>query len=268
MNARLGLQSSPMLMNRKPVSALLTLLALAASTGCSMSGQPERQPLELEGPVAVEINTFAGDVEVRAVDPGSGGSAYVQVTRSIKYGNRTGNSGNAFEQIEWTTEIDRDERGPVLVVNVTTRENAPHSMWGHVLVEVPIVDGVRVHTTRGDVSVNEVSGPVELITSDGSVELMSDQPLLGPVKILTSEGDVNVRLAPGSKGTLDFFAKDGRVGLHVKNGRMQVAPGTSNDSLHGVLNDGVQPFVIRTTHGVIRFTVKHRPKMHGIFHLD
>ena len=60
-------------------------------------------------------------------------------------------------------------------------------------------------------------GPHDAPT-DGDVELLSDQPLRGPLKILTSEGDVNVRLAPKSEGMLDLFAKNGRVGLHIKAG--------------------------------------------------
>ena len=58
------------------------------------------------------------------------------------------------------------------------------------------------------------------------------------------------------------------IGLYVRAGQMRVKPGTSNDACRGQLGDSTEPFVIRTTHGVIRFTVKHNPKPHGIFHMD
>ena len=248
--------------------ALGLLIALPGS-GCTTMGRPERQPLELDGPVTVHVDTFAGDVEVRAFMAGTGEQSFVQVNREGRHAmNRGTDAAEAIEHITWTTEIDRNDRGPVVVVKVTAQGDEQHTMRGHVLVQVPVLDGVTVRTTRGDIAVDEVTGPIELVTTDGSVELLSDQPVHGPLKILTSEGDVNVRLAPGTSGDLDFFAKDGRVGMHVKTGRMQIEPGTSNDMLSGVLNDGTKPFVIRTTHGVIRFTVKHNPKRFGIFHMD
>ena len=258
-----------MTMYRQLKSILLVLLVALPVFGCSTMGRPERQPLDLNGPVAVRVDTFAGDVEVRAFMAGTGQKAFVQVTKEGLHAMNRGSDGaDAIEGISWTTEIDRDDRGPVVVVKVTAQGDEQHSMRGHVVVQVPTLDGVTVRTTRGDISVDEVTGPIELVTTDGSVELLSDQPVHGPLKILTSEGDVNIRLAPGASGDLDFFSKDGRVGMHVKTGRMRIEPGTSNDMLSGILNDGTKPFVIRTTHGVIRFTVKSNPKRHGIFHMD
>jgi hypothetical protein len=258
-----------MLTQRLLRSLALSLLIALPGFGCSTMGRAERQPLELDGPVAVRVDTFAGDVQVRAFMGGTGEQAFVQVNREGLHAiNRGTDATEAIENITWTTKIDRDDRGPVVVVEVTAHGDEQHAMRGHVLVQVPILDGVTVHTTRGDIAVDEVTGPIELVTTDGSVEVLSDQPVHGPMKILTSEGDVNIRLAPGASGDLDFFAKDGRVGMHVKTGRMQIEPGTSNDMLSGVLNDGTKPFIIRTTHGVIRFTVKHNPKRFGIFHMD
>lgn len=264
MNLHLRLQSQSMELQSRLIPSVLGLLILLSVPGCSAPGIVERQPLDLNGPVGVRINTFAGDVVVRATNLTNSGDAFIEVTRDSNT-----SEPDEPDMIQWTTTIDRDDRGPVLVVNVTARDEHVADWWrGHVVVEVPMIDGISVNTTHGDISVDEVTGPVELITSDGSVELMSNQPLQGPVKILTSEGDVNVRLAPDTKGALDLFAKDGRIGLHIKVGRMHIAPGTSTDSVHGSLNGGDKPFVIRTTHGVIRFTVKHNPKLHGIFHWD
>lgn len=258
-----------MLISRHLILLTAALLILLPAFGCSTAGRMEQQPLELKGPVAVRVETFAGDVEVRAAAGGAGSKAFVQVNREGLHAiNRVDDAAEAIENITWTTEIDRDERGPVVVVKVVAHGDELHAMRGHVLVQVPMLDGVTVHTTRGDIAIDECTGPIELVTTDGSVEVLSDQPLHGPLKILTSEGDVNIRLAPGASGDLDFFAKDGRVGMHVKTGRMQIEPGTSNDTLTGVLNDGTKPFVIRTTHGVIRFTVKSNPKRFGLFHMD
>ena len=267
MNARLRLQSSLMELRSQFLPGVLALLMLLLAPGCSAPGHIERQPLELDGPVAVRINTFAGNVVVRGTAPDTNEDAFVQVTRHSDADQHDDIDINEF--ITWSTTIDRDDRGPVLVVNVTPRDEQVADWWrGHVIVEVPMIDGISVNTTHGYISVDEVTGPVELITSDGDVELLSDQPLRGPVKILTSEGDVNVRLAPKSEGMLDLFAKSGRVALRIKAGQMHIEPGTRDDAVHGSLNGGDMPFVIRTTHGVIRFTVKHNPKPHGIFHWD
>ena len=264
----LSLQSAAMKTGYRTSSFLLSLLLLA-SAGCSIKSRVEHQPLELDGPVAVRVNSFAGDVTIRGMDPRSGARAYVAVTRETSHGiRRCDNARKALDSISWSARIDRDDRGPVLIVEVVSDDTSATDVRGNVVIQVPIVDGLTVHTTRGDVEVDEVSGPVELITTDGSVELLSNQALRGPLKILTSEGDVNVRLAAGTSGRLDFLAKDGRVGLYIRAGQMRIQPGTSNDSCRGELGDSTEPFVIRTTHGVIRFTVKHNPKPHGIFHMD
>ncbi len=247
---------------------LLALIVLATS-GCSIQSKPEHQPLELEGPVAVQVNSFAGDVTVRGIDPRSGARSQVTVVRGSSHGiRRYDKARNAMDSISWSARMDRNDRGPVLVVDVVSTAPSTAGVRADVMVDVPIIDGLSIHTTKGDISVDEVSGPVELITTDGSVELLSDQALRGPLKILTSEGDVNVRLQAGTSGELDFMAKHGRVGLYVRAGQMRVKPGTSNDACRGQLGDSTEPFVIRTTHGVIRFTVKHNPKPHGIFHMD
>lgn len=247
---------------------MLGILALLAwTTGCSVTSRGERQPLELDGPVSVEINSFAGDVTVRS--SGDGGKAHVTVYREALHApNRRGDAGEALESIEWNTRIDRDDRGPRLVVDITTDDQEAHILRAHVDVSVPSLDGVRIRTSHGDVDVDELTGPVDLVTSDGTVILMSNQPLHDPISIFTSEGDVNVRLAPDTSGELNLHAQDGRVGMHIKSGQMIVSGETNYDTFHGQLNDGTAPFIIRTTNGTIRFTVKTNPKNHGIFHLD
>ena len=247
----------------------LLALVLSAAVGCSIQSRPERQPLDLEGPVAVKVNCFAGDVTIRGIGQRRGEHPHVAVTRESSHGiRRYDKASEAMDSISWSARMDRNDRGPVLIVDVVSTAPSTAGVRADVIVDVPIIDGLSVHTTKGDISVDEVSGPVELITTDGSVELLSDQALRGPLKILTSEGDVNVRLQAGTSGELDFMAKHGRVGLYVRAGQMRVKPGTSNDACRGQLGDSTEPFVIRTTHGVIRFTVKHNPKPHGIFHMD
>ena len=265
---QLSLQSVTMNTGLRITYFLLGLL-LFTTAGCSIQSKAEHQPLDLEGPVAVQVNSFAGDVTVRSIDLRAGARPHVAVTRESSHGiRRYDKAREAMDSISWSARIDRGAQGPVLVVDVVSTAPSAMGVRADVVVEVPIVDGLSVHTTKGDIEVEDVSGPVELITTDGSVELLSDLALRGPLKILTSEGDVNVRLQAGTSGQLDFMAKDGRVGLYVRAGQMRVKPGTSNDSCRGQLGDSTEPFVVRTTHGVIRFTVKHNPKPHGIFHMD
>jgi hypothetical protein len=259
-------------MHRRRLPSLLLLLCLASSVasavGCSVKARADRQPLELEGPVSVEVNSFAGDVSIRSFDPRTGGRAHVTVVGEALHAiNRRGDAESALESIDWSATIEHDDRGPRLVVNATTSDDEAHILRAHVTVHVPTVDGATVRTTRGDVELNELTGPVDVRTTDGTVELMSDQPLRSPISIFTSDGDVNVRLAPGTSGDFNLYAEHGSIRMRIKSGQMAVAGSTSGDTFHGQLNEGTSPIIIRTTDGVIRFTVKPNPKKHGILHL-
>jgi len=248
---------------------LLCLLASTASTaGCSVKARADRQPLELDGPVSIEVNSFAGDVSIRSIDSRTGNMAHVTVVGEALHAfNRHGDANSALESIDWNAVIEHDDLGPRLVVNATTTDDEAHILRAHVTVHVPTVDGVTVRTTRGDVEINELTGPVDVRTTDGTVELMSDKPLDDPISIFTSDGDVNVRLAPGTSGDFNLHAEHGSIRMRIKSGQMIVTGNTSADRFHGRLNDGTSPFIIRTTDGSIRFTVKPNPKKHGILHL-
>ncbi len=251
-----------------PLLLLVLMASLMTSGGCSVKSRADRQPLTLEGPVSVEVENFAGDVTIRSIDPRTGSTPHVTVTGEALHAiNRRGDAADALESIDWHAELEQDDRGPRLVVRVTTDDDEAHILRAHVTVHVLIVDGTTVRTTRGDVSIDELTGPVDVRTTDGDVELLSDQPLRDPISIFTSEGDVNVRLAPGTSGDFDLHAEHGSVSMKIKSGQMAVAGSTSNDTFFGRLNDGTAPIIIRTTDGDIRFTVKPNPKKYGLLHL-
>ena len=240
------------------------LLGAAGATGCSTRAIPDQQPLELDGPVSVHVEAFAGDVTIESVD----GPAHVTVDgESLHAYNRKADAVTSLETIQWTTTIDHDDRGPKIVVRVHTDAEEAHLLRGHVTVHAPMIDGVYVRTKRGDVAIDEMTGPVDVRTTDGSIELLSNQPLRDPISMFTNDGDINVRIAPGSCGTFDLHADHGTSHVSVKSGQLVVRGHTSEEIFNGVLNDGSNTFLLRTTDGHIRFVVKPYPKQHGLFHL-
>lgn len=246
------------------IRLLLLLTGAAVASGCSIRATPDQQPLELDGPVSVHVESFAGDVTIQSVD----GPAHVTVDGEALHAfNRRTDAVTALDTIQWTTSIEHDERGPKLVVRVTADDDEAHLLRAHVTIELPIVDGAYVRTRRGDVSIDELSGPVDVRTSDGSIELLSDQALRDPISLFTNDGDINVRIAPGSSGDLDLHAEHGTSHVRIKTGQMVVRGHSSEELFNGVLNDGTNPIVIRTVDGTIRFVVKPNPKQHGLFHL-
>ena len=240
------------------------LSAITSTTGCSTRAKPDLQPLELVGPVSVRVESFAGDVTIRT----SAEPARVTVDREALHAtNRSTDAVTALETIQWTTDIDQGERGPQLVVRVTSSSKESHLLRGHVTVQVPTIDGIFVRTRRGDVLIDETTGPVDVRTSDGWIELLSNQPLRDPISLFTNDGDVNVRLAPGTCGTLDLHADHGISQVRVKSGQLVVRGHSSEELFNGILNDGKNPIIIRTTDGSIRFIVKPNPKLHGILNI-
>ena len=252
-----------MFRSRKSSLPLLlgVLSAVTAAAGCSTRAKPDLQPLELTGPVSVHVESFAGDVTIKSTD----GPAYIVLDgEALHANNRSTDAVTALETIQWTTELDNDERGPRLVVRVDSGSSESHLLRGHVTVRVPVVDGVYVRTRRGDVSIDEMTGPVDIRTTDGGIELLSDQPLRDSISMFTNDGNVHVRVAPGSSGTFDLHADHGTSHVSVKSGKLIVRGHSSEELFNGVLNDGTNPITIRTTDGSIWFVVKPNPKLRGI----
>lgn len=240
-------------------SALLAL-AVCLSVGCGRRTVMDAPwVFDAAGPVGIDVEMFAGDVEVTA-DPDAE-QVTVRLQRESTHGyDRKAEALRSFDDIGYSVEmVGGGASGRTLQVRSETMNEEPHLQRTNVSIEVPAARGVRVRTTRGAVRVEEASGPIDIRTTRNDVRVITSHPLTEPVTILNTYGNIDLRFRPETAGEIDAEAVNGRVFHKMRRGRLIVHPGTSDDTLRATLNDGTTPLVLRTVEGDIRVLVDADP---------
>ena len=242
--------------------------SIVVLSGCVHPDFGTRTRLDLSGPVLVDVSTFAGDVNIRSTGDAPG-EPYVYVKPMSKYAAHRHDEGRArLSDIDWSVEVSREQDPPVIRVRASTFEHEQQRQRLHVTVSAPSIEGVRVRTRLGDIDVDRASGPMDLETTDGDIDILADRPLDGPLTAVTTDGDIQLRTPPGTRGRLDFFTGDGRVVSRITRGSTRVQGRNDDRSFQAVLNEGLEPFVLRTNDGMIRFMVKPSPRAQSSQLLD
>lgn len=255
--------------HRQP--ALLAFLAASACLllgGCAQTVFGTRKPLDVTGPISVDVVTFAGEVTIQATGDAPG-EPYVYVrpraTHSI---HRMGDAQASLDDIDWSIETLEEGGRTVLRIRATTLYPESGLQRLHVTVSAPHIDGVNVSTTLGDVDLSEVEGPISVETTRGDVSIVTGRPLAEAVSVTTTDGDITFRAPPGTSGRLDAFTADGRVVCSVRDEKFRVHGFSNDQSMQGVINDGQSPLVFRTNDGTIRIVVKKHPHQQASFLFD
>lgn len=228
-------------------------------------------PVELEttGAVAVDVDNFAGDVTIRADRKVT--RTVVEVRRVVNHGlGRWGESGEALDDARWTATLEpRAGGGDTLVVRTETPNQEKHFHHMEVLVVTPALDTVKVRTTKGDVTVIENQGSVDIETTRGDVRMMTPWPMTGPMTIVTSEGFIDYRIRGESKGIFDCETRGGQVLQRCEYGKWIALDARNSDQRFlAVLNDGKNPVVLRTSEDNIRVSIVPNPTAVGAFIVD
>ena len=239
------------------ISLWLPMLVLAM--GCTTPSFGTRKTLEVSGPAAVDIVTFAGDVKVVATG-NSGVTPYVLITpASLHALHRYEAAAASLEEVSWDVEVVNEGGRDVVRIRTSTVYPEPELQRVHVTVGLPEIDGTRVKTRLGSVELQEIRGPIDIESTRGDLEIVTLKPLHGPISAVTTDGDIQLRMPPGSSGRLDCYSGDGRIISSVPDARLQVLGRTNDQILDAILNDGMEPIVLRTNDGTIRVIVKKNP---------
>lgn len=216
------------------------------------------QTLPARGPVAVDVQTFAGDVVIRTDERLL--DASVTIVREASHGFlRLDEADEALSRVEYTANLVPGAAGQVLEVRAWTGAAEPHFMRAHVQIDLPAADGIRVRTQRGNVFATGVRGSVDIQTTRGDVRVMTNLPMRSAVTIVNREGDIDYRVRAESMGAFECQAEGGAVVHRVRYGRLVIHSGTDQDTLLATLNDGVNPILLQTTEGDVRVAVVHNP---------
>jgi DUF4097 and DUF4098 domain-containing protein YvlB len=184
----------------------------------------------------LDINTERGSIEVRGA---SGNTVEIEVIRKV----RTSDAKKA-EKILGNFKIDFRQRGKdVFVVGERTRrESLLDKIFNRLnikfIVRVPEIYNVKLKTSGGSISVEEIEGDVNIKTSGGSLTLMD---IKGPVWGKTSGGSIKIGEVDGqvdintSGGSIKIERARGTVDAHTSGGSITVneVMGTINANTSG-----------------------------------
>ncbi len=244
---------------RHHLNTLLAAAATAALGGCGYRSQmTEPILLSAEGPVAVNVVSFSGDVTVTA-DPNLPW-ATITMKRQATHGfGRNVEAKESLANIQYSARIVAGEHGPVLEVRTWTTDKEPWFQRAHVDIEVPIVDGLTIRTSNGTVEVWNIRGTVDITSSGGDVQVMSTLPMVQPVTINNTNGDVDYRVRIGSTARFECHAENGSVDGRIRHGHIIIHNGTNDHTFLATLNDGTNPVRLTTVNGDIRIAVVKSP---------
>ncbi len=251
-----------------PLTLIASLFLLFCLGGCGHMAFGTKTPLDVSGPVSVDVVTFAGDVTVRSTGDAPGTPGVLVKPQSTHAFHRMGDAQASLEDIDWSVETVEENGRTIVRIRATTLYPESGLQRLHVTVNAPLIDGVRVDTSLGDVDLSEISGPIDVSTTRGDVDIVTGASLDDSVNVATTEGDIDLRAGAGTSGRLDAFTIDGRVICKVPTGKLRIHGRSSDRTMQGVINDGDRPITLRTNDGTIRIVVKKHPHRQSSFDID
>lgn len=217
--------------------------------------------LDVAGPVAVDVDSFGGNVIVTADERLS--QATVTVTREARHGSgRKKEAKRSMAEIGYSAVVLPGASGPELEIRTWTGHAEPHFQRAHLQIAVPAVQGLTLRTRRGLVEAIDIEGKVHIECAEGDVRVMTHRPMWRAVTVLNHEGDIDYRVRGESTGAFDCEATGGGVLYRARQGRFIVSEVT-DATLRAVLNDGGNQVRLRTTGGDIRVAVVRDPTQVG-----
>ncbi len=237
-------------------------IGLGGCSAPSYVGEPIL--LATQGPVAVDVVSFNGDVTVNA-DPMLPWATIEVRTTAIHGIGRNVEADNSLANIHYSARIVEGKHGPVLQVRTWTTDPEPWFQRAHVEINLPRVRGLTIRTTNGTIEALNVGGEIDIECSNGDVRLMTNVRMLRAVTIHNNQGDIDYRVPYGSTGEFKCHSIGGGVDGRIREGRYIVHAGTDHDSLVATLNQGTNPVTLTTTGGDIRIAVVEKPTDVGSF---
>jgi DUF4097 and DUF4098 domain-containing protein YvlB len=255
-----------------PVFGLL-LLSAAGGCGADKPGWASFNPsdwanqrvaddplvFDLEGPISVDVETFAGDVSIEADPKLKQGE--VRIVREGLHGfGRSKEAKASLGDINATAELgaadtSRGELGQTLRIRASSTNPEVYLQRAHIFVKAPAIDGVFVHSEDGSITVRHIEGTVDIEGSNGVVSVRTNLVMNHPVTIINKNGDVIYRAGAGSSGDVDAQTVNGLANADIRYGAVTVAPVTRNDLFRGTINGGTNRVVLRTTNGDVKIAV-------------
>lgn len=234
----------------------ISFILIIALTSCRSTYVLNLPPatLGVNGPVSIDVKSFAGDVTVVA-DPAISDAVITVEQRDI--GNDV--TQTPVSRINWSANVNMGSIGEVLSVVAASEDDALRSLRADMTIRTPVIHDVSIRTQQGNVTVIGTSGSLTIQTSDGDVRVVTPHAINQKVTIENRRGDIVYRVTGESSGIVDATAMNGAASLDVRQGEATILPGTTGDHLVASFNDGLNPIIMRTVEGDIRLYVLENP---------
>jgi len=184
----------------------------------------------------LEIDTERGSIEVRGI---SGNTVEIEVIRKVK----TSDTTKAEKVLDnFKIEFKQSGKDVFVIGERAKKESIWDKIWNRLnikfIVSVPEIYNVKLKTSGGSISVEDIEGEVNIKTSGGSLTL---NDIRGPVWGKTSGGNIKIGEVDGqvdvntSGGSIKIERARGRVDAHTSGGSITVKEviGTINADTSG-----------------------------------
>jgi len=206
--------------------------------------------IHTKGLVSINVESFAGDVNITADKDYQG--TRVSVVKESK-------QGTSLDSVNCNIFARNTEIGEEIVVQISAEKNELRFMRANVSIFTKSVDGVRIKTKNGNVTLRNVSGSLNVHTTDGDVLVATTVPITDSVLIENHRGNIVVFAPEESTGNIDISAIGGRTSLDVLAGNTIVLPGSTKDHMMAIVNGGRNNIALRTVDGNASFEILKNP---------
>jgi hypothetical protein len=210
--------------------------------------------LSTSGPVAVDVRSFGGDVTIIA-DPTVSGT----VVSANQYEDGVGAVPVAKLYMKTTASVVNGPLGETVYIVATCDDDPLHLVTANIVIRSKDIHGVRVENGRGSVTLQGISGAVDIQTSDGEVRIVTPLVMNEDVTVENRRGNIVYRVRGESSGMIDATAINGEATLDLRHGNAVILPGSTGDHLSAQFNDGLNRITMRTVDGNARIFVVPDP---------
>ncbi|MBC8522603.1 DUF4097 family beta strand repeat protein [PVC group bacterium] len=222
------------------------LLFPFSAIGCSnMHHVPDWQlVLNTSGPVAVDVDSFSGDITITADR-----TSVDTIINFHRSSSRESDQNNLYRFISYTAETRPTEIGQEVVVKATAIHNELDLLRVDIAITTNSVENVNLRTRNGSVTLLGVGGKLDVRTADGDIHVSTNEPMTKPVLLENHRGNIVYRVSQEATGIVEVSAIGGRAGFDALLGNTTLLPGSTTGFLNATLNDGRNEVVLRTVDG-------------------
>ncbi|MFC2165558.1 DUF4097 family beta strand repeat-containing protein [Acidobacteriota bacterium] len=214
--------------------ALLVFLTIGSASG-SIDDTIQKS-FSVDSGGTLEIDTERGSIEVRGI---SGNSVEIEVIRKVK----TSDTQKAQKVLDnFKIEFKQSGKDVFVLGERGRKESIWDKIWNRLnikfIVSVPEIYNVKLKTSGGSISIEDIEGEVNIKTSGGSLVL---NDIKGPVWGKTSGGSIKIGEVEGqvdvntSGGSIKIDRAQGTVDAHTSGGSITIneVMGTINADTSG-----------------------------------